>query len=162
MTWSKRLIVGEAYGELALQGYEFDISPEEQQGAARKLELMVAQWSEDGINLGYLFAADAEDIDLDPDSGIQLVNVDTVVVNLALRIAAGHGKQVTVETKRRAREGYSRLLSTAATQAVTEQQMPNTLPRGAGNKPWRTANQPFMNTPSFSPLGDEGDLDFGS
>ena len=57
MSWTKREIVEEAYGELALAGYVFDLDPEEEQAALRKLDTMMAVWDARGVRLGYPLAS---------------------------------------------------------------------------------------------------------
>lgn len=161
MSWTKRALIDEAYGELAMQGYVFDISPEEQQRAARRLEMMLGTWGADGIRVGYAFSADAGAVDLDEDSGVSLGAVETVTLNLAVRVAVGLGKQLNADTRRSASDGYQVLLRAAA--MPQEQQLPGSMPIGAGNKPWRS-NTPFTPPPDDGPLtiADDGGLTFGS
>lgn len=164
MSWTKRSIVQESFAELALAGYEFDLSPEEQQTGVRRLDLMMAEWAGPGkgLRLGYNVGLSPDGSDLDTDSGLQVYAIRTVVCSLAIDLAATFGKSVLPSTIATARSGMQQLLVSAAFPA--EQQLPNTLPRGAGSKPWRTTNQPFMPTPDTSPLqvGDDGALQFGN
>lgn len=155
--WTKRELVAEAYGELALAGYTFDITPEEQQAALRRLDTMMATWEARGIRVGYAFPSGPGTSDLDTPSGLPDAAVETVYLNLAIRLAPGTGKQLQPSTLTNARAGYDTLLWAAA--HPQQQQLPNTLPRGAGNKPWRT-QQPFFPRPDDSPLGisQGGDL----
>lgn len=156
--WSKRQLIDEAYGELALQGYVFDISPEEQQTALRRLDTMMATWEARGVRVGYPFPSSPDDSDLDEDSGLPSSAVETVYLNLAIRLAAGKGKQLSVDTRRTAGQGYDTLLWAAA--QPIPQQLPNTLPRGAGNKPWGAIDRPFFNSPNTERLvsDDPGSL----
>lgn len=161
MSWTKQQIVSEAFGELALAGYDFDITPEEQQAALRRMEAMLARWSDDGIRLGYVFSADPASIDAQADSGLPLHAVEPVFLNLALRQAAQYGKAITGPTRQKAKEGYDALLA-AAVAPQQQQQLPS-MPSGAGNRMWRW-NQPFTPTPDTSPLqnGEDGGLTFRS
>ena len=158
MGWTKRELVTEAFGELALAGYEFDITPEEQQTALRRLDTMMATWEARGVRVGYAFPACPDDSDLDTDSGLPDAAVETTYLHLAIRLAASYGKQVSMDTKRSAREGFEQLLWRAA--QPIEQQQPSTMPRGAGNRLWRNSQRPFFPTPDDSPLGigQGGDL----
>lgn len=158
MGWTKRQLINEAFAELALQGYEFDITPEEQQTALRRLDMMMATWEARGVRVGYAFPASPDDSDLDTDSGMPDSAVETTYLNLAVRIAAGFGKQVSVDTKRAAREGFDVLLWGAA--QPIEQQQPSTMPRGAGNRIYRNSQRPFYNAPDNNPLdiAQGGDL----
>lgn len=159
MGWTKRQLINEAFGELALQGYEFDITPEEQQTALRRLDTMMATWEARGVRIGYAFPSSPDASDPDRDSGLPDSAVETVYLSLAIRIAAGFGKQLTSDTKRTAREGFDVLLWAAA--RPIEQQLPSMLPRGAGNRIWRNSERPFFPAPDDSPLGisQGGDLD---
>lgn len=158
MAWTKAQLVSDAFGEIALAGHVFDIEPEEKQQALRRMEMMLANWEGRGITLGYAFSGTPDGIDADTDSGLPDAAVETVVINLAKRIAAAFGKQLSPQQMQDARDSFTVLLRQAAFPA--EVQLPSTMPRGAGNKPWR-ASRPFVNPPSKSPLsvGDGGDLD---
>jgi hypothetical protein len=158
VAWTKRQLIDQAFEELALAGHEFDITPEEQQNALRRLDTMVATWEARGIRIGYLLPSTPDGSDLDQSSGLPDSAVEAAYMNLAVRLAAGYGKALPPDTRRVAREAYETLLWAAA--QPIEQQLPNTLPRGAGNKPWRTVNQPFFGRPDDSPLGisQGGDL----
>lgn len=160
MGWTKRQILAEAYTELGLADYDFDVSPEETQTALRRLDSLVATWEQKGLRLGYLFPASPDDSDLESDSGLPDGAVEAVYLNLAIRLAATVGKTLTIDTKTAARNGYDALLVKAA--RPLEQQLPGTLPRGAGNKPWRTTRQNFFPTPEDPTLGNDpgGDLAF--
>lgn len=159
MSWTKRALIQEAFAEIALSGYVFDLTPDELQTALRRLDTMLATWEGKGVRVGYAFPATPADSDLDQDSGLPDAAVETVYLNLAIRLAAGFGKTLSTDTRKNAAQGFDTLLWRAA--HPIEQQLPNTLPRGAGNKPWRTTGQPFMPTPDDNPLrtSQGGDLD---
>lgn len=155
--WTKRELAQEAFGELALAGFDFDITPEELQGAIRKMDTMLAVWEGKGIRIGYAFPATPSETDPDQESGIPDMAVEPVYMNLAVRLAAGYGKQVTPITRKSAREGYDTLLWRAA--YPQQQQLPSTLPKGQGNKPWTIFTDPFFPGPVDDPLPVEsGDL----
>lgn len=162
MGWTKRQIIEDAYGELALAGYVFDIQPEEMQAALRKLDTMMGTWSAQGVRLPYAFGATPDSSDLDQDSGLPLLAVGAVHLALAVQIAASKGKALAASTKSNAKQAYDALVSYLADAELGEQQLPNTLPLGAGTKPWRTINRPFMPTPDTAPIqiGADGGLDF--
>lgn len=159
MGWTKKQLISEALGELSLQGYEFDISPEEQITALRRLDTMMATWDAKGIRLGYAFPSGPDDSDPDTESGLPDTAVETVYLNLAVRLAPGYGKQVSPDTKRSASEGFDALMAAAA--MPRQQQLPNTLPRGAGNRTVYGYPGPFFPGPCRDPLriAQGGDLD---
>lgn len=161
MAYTKRQLITQAFGELALAGYEFDITPEEQQDAARQLEVMLAEWAPD-INLGYRFALDPSGIDLDTDSGLPLAAVRTVYLGLAISMAAGNGKQLAASTIQTYNAGRGKLLRQSA--FPPEQQLPGSMPRGAGAKALRSTELTYLPTPDTGPLQTDsaGGLTFGS
>lgn len=149
--WTKRELVNQAYGELALQGYEFDITPEEVVLAIKRMDSMVAMWGKYGIRIGYALPTSPGDSDPDQDSGIPDTAAEAVYLNLAIRLAGGQGKTLSPSTMMTARQAYDTLLFDAA-QPIEQQFRPN-LPRGAGNKPWRVIDNPFLPTVDNAPLG---------
>lgn len=162
MSWTKRQLIAEAFAELALAGYAFDIDPEEEQGALRRLDTMMATWGSQGLQLGYAFGTSPDDSDLDQAAGIPLEAVEAVYLALAIRIAAGKGKTLAATTTRTAKAAFDALMSRAASAQVQEQQLASGTPRGAGRKPWRTVNAPFVPIPNVDPLQNttDGGLNF--
>lgn len=162
MGWTKRAIVEEAYGELALAGYVFDLDPEEEQAAKRRLDTMMATWGGQDINLGYAQSLTPDGGDLDDESGIPVFAIEAVYLQLALRIAASKGKQLPQSTKANAKAAYDAMLARLAGQQLQQQQYRSQIPYGAGNKPWRYAQQPFLPQPDTAPLGvsASGELEF--
>jgi hypothetical protein len=158
--WTKRELVLQAFGELALYGYEFELTPEEMQTGLVKTDSMLAEWQARGINIGYALPASQNASDLDDASGIPDWCNTAVFLNAALRLAGGFGKTVPQELKVAAKQAFDVLLWSAA--YPRQQQYPSTLPVGAGNKPWRYINRPFMPTPDTSPVqtSQSGNLDF--
>jgi hypothetical protein len=146
---TKRQIIEAAFGELALAGYAFDITPEEQQAALLRLDLMMADWENRGIRLGYNFAGQ----DMDASSGIPDHAGEAVLLHLAIRLASGVGKLLTSDQRRSARESFAPLLRGAAMPQT--QQLPAGMPLGAGNaRPYypRAAGGRFTGEPDRSPL----------
>lgn len=159
MGWTKRQLAADALGAIGIADYEFDVTPDEQLMTIRRLDMMMATWEGRGVRVGYLFPSTADGSDPDDDSGLPDSAVETVFLNLAIRVAPSFGKNVSAELKTSARDGWD-LLLIAAAQPI-EQQLPSTLARGAGQKPWRAQNQPFFPRPSTDPLvvGPGSDLD---
>lgn len=159
MGWTKRQILEDAFGELALAGHVYDLTPDELQAACRRLDAMLAMWNGKGICLGYALSS-SPDADIDADSGLPDFAIEPVVMNLSQRLAAGYGKAVLPTTAAAAKEGYDMLIARAA--MPSEVQYPETMPRGAGNKPWRYQRGPFV-TPPVDPLTPgpaDGEIDF--
>jgi len=149
MGWTKRDLVNAAFDELAIAGYEFDRSPEEDDAALRRLDAMQATWVGQGIRIGYALPSSPSDSDLDQESGLPDYAVETTFLNLAIRMAPGNGKQLSPETRRNASDGYDVLMADAA--RPRRQQYSGTLPVGAGNRTWPQRG-PFYPAPTNNPL----------
>lgn len=159
MSWTKEELIREAFAELAIHGYVYDISPEELQTGLRRLDTMLAAWNGKGIRLGYPLPSSTSASSLSTDSNLPDITLEPVYLNLALRMAPGKGKQIAQDTRLAAKDGFNMLLSRAA--MPPEQQFPSTLPVGAGNKAMRIRRSPFMPAPT-DPItaGGDGPLDF--
>jgi hypothetical protein len=158
MGWTKRQFVTQAFEEIGLAAYVFDLNPEQLQSGLRRLDSMMATWNAKGIRLGYPLPSSPQDSDLDEQTNVPDASNEAIYLNLALRIAPSFGKTPSVDTKATAKAAYDNLLSLAA--MPMEMQLPGTLPVGAGNKPWNI-DQPFVNPP-VDPLlaGQDGEIQF--
>lgn len=160
MSYTKRQLIEDAFAELALAGYVFDLSPEDLQTALRRMDSMVALWAAKNINISYPLSANPDDSYISQNANIQPYAVDAVICNLALSIAPSFGKQIPQDIRIRAKRGLDFLCSIAA--IPPQVKMPSHLPIGAGNKSWRLTNNPFAPIPKDDPLvvGGNGNLDF--
>lgn len=145
--WTKQQIIEQAFDELALAGFVYDLDPDQLESALKKLDTMMAAWGAVGISLGYLLPANPDDSNIEDATGIPDSAVEAVYMNLAQKLAAARGKTLTAETKLAAKRGYDALLGAAARAQARATPMPNTMPRGAGNKPWRGCS-PFFPGPA--------------
>lgn len=159
MGYSKRQFVTAAFEEIGLAAYVFDLQPEQLESAMRRLDAMMADWNGKGIRLGYPIPGSPQFSDLDEPSEVPDSANEAIICNLAIKIAPGYGKAVMPETKATAKDGYNTLMQRAT--MPPQQQMPATMPSGAGNKPWRVYDNPFLRPP-VDPLmsGPEGILEF--
>lgn len=159
MGWTKRQFVTQAFEEIGLAAYVFDLTPEQMQSALRRLDSMMASWNAKGIRLGYPTPTDPQNSDLDEQTNVPDSSNEAVYLNLAIRLAPGFGKTPSPETKSSAKAAYDTLMSLAA--MPVEQQLPGTMPAGAGNKPWRVYDDPFLRKP-VDPLlaGEDGTIEF--
>jgi hypothetical protein len=153
MSWTKGNLVEGAFSEVGLPVTVFNVDPDKLAGALSRLDVMMATWYGKGIRLGYAMSSSADGSTMADDSGLPDTSIETVIAHLAIRIAPGLGKTVSQNTLNTASAGYQGLLARAA--FPPQQQLPSTLPRGAGNKPWRY-NSPFMPTPVDPLLADKG------
>lgn len=159
MGWTKRNFVVAAFGEVGLASYVFDLTPEQEQDALRRLDSMMGTWNGQGIRLGYPLPASPGDSSLDEETNVPDSANETVYQNLAVRIAPGFGKTVSPDTKTSAYAGYNAML-TQAVGLPPEMQLPGTMPAGAGNKPLGVG-RPFLNQPEDPLLaGQDGPIEF--
>lgn len=159
MSWTKRQIVEQAFEEIGISTYVFDLQPGQLQSAMYKLDAMMAEWDAKGIRLGYPISSSQNNADLDDDSGLPDWCVGPVYTNLGMRLAPSFGKQIHPATRADAKMGYNVILQRAA--RPPEMQFPHELPLGAGNKPWRDYDDEFVRGP-LDPLlaGSDGELEF--
>ena len=159
MGWTKRQFVEQAFEEIGLANYVYDLTAEQMQSALRKLDSMMALWNGEGIRLGYPLPSSPETSSLDDESGVPDSANQAIYAGLALLIASGFGKTPMPDTKKAAYNGYQVLLSRAT--MPPEKQLPGTMPSGQGNKQWRNDNGAYLKPPT-DPLvvGPDSELTF--
>lgn len=159
MSYTKRQFVTAAYEEIGLAAYVFDLQPQDLQVALRRLDAMMAEWNAKGIRLAYPLPSSPQQSDLDEETMVPDSANEAIITNLALRLAPGLGKTPGPDTRVVAKQGYNTLLSRAT--APLEQQLPGTMPLGAGNKPWRLYDNPFVQPPIDPVLaGQDGPIQY--
>ncbi len=159
MSWTKRQFVNQAFEEIGLAAYTFDLQGNQLQSACRKLDAMMAKWNADGIRVGYPMPSSPEDTDLDTETTVPDAANEAIYTNLAIRIAPGFGKVVSKDTISCAKQSYTALISWLKT--PPKRRFTPQTPAGAGSKYWRTDSDPFMPTPPPTvDTGDDDTLDF--
>ncbi len=133
MSWTKRQIIEQAFEEIGLAAYVFDLQPEQVESARRKLDNMVAGWSSKNIQIGFPIPANADDSDIDDETHAPDYVVDAMIYNLAIRIAPSVGKQVLPDTRIAARSAYDNMLRKTVANPPQVKLYPM-LPSGAGHK----------------------------
>lgn len=148
MGWSRLDYIKKAFAKLGLAAYVYDLTDDQLNDAARDLDAMMAGWNANGIRVGWPIAQDPNNIDLNTDTKTTDIANEAIYLGLAIRIAGDYGKQISPTISQLAEAAYSNLLNQALA-PVPQMQLPNTLPRGAGNKPWRYQNgNPFVRKPA--------------
>jgi len=137
MSYTKKEFIDQAFSEIGLATYTFDMEPEQYQDALRKLDGMMGTWASKGINLGYPIPTKPSESKLNDETNVQEFNNEAIYLNLAVRIARSFGKMVNQDTKIDANKAYKELLRVSID--MTPKQLDN-LPRGAGQKSWRYNN----------------------
>jgi hypothetical protein len=158
MGWTKRQFVEQAFEEIGYASYAYDLQPEQLQAGLRRLEALMATWNGRGVRLGYPLSSNPDNANLDDTTNVPDASNEAIYTNLAVRVAPIVGKTASPETKQVARSSYMELLSRFT--KPNEMQFPNTLPAGAGNKPWRQ-DAPFLPTPTDElDAGDDSSIEF--
>ena len=161
MSWTKRDIIGQAFTEIGLAAYTFDLLPEQWEGALRRLDAMIAQWENKGIRLAWPLPTSFATSSIDADSEAPDTALEALYLNLAVRLAPGYGKTPSPDTKSLASTAYKTLLGQSA-QPVPMQIDNMAVPAGAGYKYWRGYMDPFLDPPTNRLAeGDDGYLDIG-
>lgn len=159
MGYSKRQFVQAAFEEIGLASYVFDLQPDQLQSALSRLDAMIANWNGKGIRIGYPLPNSPQYSDLDEPSEVPDSANEAIITNLAIRIAPAYGKTLSQNTQATAKDSYNTLLQRAT--FPMQQQLPSSLPSGAGNKPWRTYNNPFIRPPiSHVDAGTDGAIEY--
>lgn len=159
MSWTKQQFVEEAFAEIGLASYVYDLEPEQMQRALRRMDTMLAMWNAKGIRIGYPIPSSPENSSLDDETNVPDRANQAIILNLAIQLGPGFGKVISQETKISAKNAYDILLSSAA--QPLPKQMSSTTPRGAGNKSWGTNRDNFFPRP-VDPLaaGDDSIIEF--
>lgn len=143
MGWTKREIVNQAFEEIGLAGYVFDLQPQQIESAIRRLDAMMATWNGKGLRLGYPVPSTPGAGDPDQQTNVSDMAVEAMILNLAVRIAPIYGKTVSPDTKATAKGAYNQLMAQAA-RPIEMQKDAWSIPAGAGNKGWREDREPFL------------------
>lgn len=126
---TKRDIVAEAFSEIGLADYVFDLQPEQMDSALRKLDAMMATWNSKGIKIGYQLNTKS---DMDDILGVPDGAHEAMYKNLALRIAPSFGKMIQPDTKISAKQAYNDLVNLIV--RIPEMSLGADVPLGMGNK----------------------------
>ena len=143
MSWTKRQVVTNAFEEIGLANYVFDLQPEQLQAGLRRLDNMMATWNSRGLRLGYPLPDSPGSSDLDQETGVTDEAIEAMVSGLAVRLAPLFGKSVSPDTKVTARSAYMALLN-RRTNTLEKRIDVNAIPAGQGGKYWRFNSDPFL------------------
>ena len=157
--WTKKQLISLAFEELGISNYIFDISQRQWDSALSRMDAMVAGWNANGVRISYPLPSSPDSSSIDTQAYVPDYSIEAIVLGLACRLAPSYGKAVTPETKAFADMAYSNMLNQAA-QPTPVKQLPHELARGAGTKPWRNYNNPYINKPTDPVLaGGDGQID---
>jgi hypothetical protein len=160
--WTKQDVIRQAFSEIGMGAYEFDLQPEDMQTGLRKLDAMMATLGgAGGVRIGYA-GGDGKG-DLGADTLVPDWAYEALYLNLALRLCPDFGKTPSPTTMTLAKQ---------ALDAVRSRTVPVATRRiggyaGAGNSWWGAMALPENgqavatgpdNTLPFGVENDAGDL----
>jgi hypothetical protein len=146
-TSTKRQLVSMAYEEVALSGYEFDVTPEELFSGLRSMDAAMAMDAAQGIRLNYNFPASFGGGDLGDVSGIPDAAIEYASLRLAKALCSKMGK--TLSQDGRARLSQATAMVRAFTAVVPQMPWAYGTPKGAGNAMWNGWS-PFLPSPGWN------------
>ena len=157
MSWTKRQIIQQAFDEIGLAPYVFDLTADQLDSALRRLDSLIAMWDSKGIRLGYPLPSSPQNSDIDAQTNMPDKAIEAAFLQLAIRLAPSYGKNVSQDTKAAAKQSYDALLVTFCT--PVEMQIPAGYPKGAGYKPYAIDDQ-FTSREQPITVGSDSILDF--
>lgn len=140
MGWTKKQLIEQAFNEIGLMNYQFDMEPEDAQNACVTLDSLVA-----GLNLplSYNMTDNPSDTDLNQDSGLPNWANTPIYLLLAVALCPRYGKVANQDLKARAQQAKSGMYTMTANTNIA---CPlNNVPSGQGNKAWGWGYENFIN-----------------
>ncbi len=128
-TITKGQLVNVALKHLAVSGSLINASTEDEYDFLVFLEMMVASWTNKGIQIGYNLSEFGIDPDASEESGIAVDDASAIALNLATYGASSKGLLVTPNLKGEAYTAYCGLFSAELIQRESNSMMPT----GSGN-----------------------------
>lgn len=158
MSYTRRGLIEGAYAELAIAGWVWDLAPEEMNWANQRLDLMLGTWDGEGLRLGIAIANSETPPDLNEESGCPSWATEAVILNLAVRLAAGKGKALSQQTVMRADSAMRSIRTRSAIPQPLA--FPGGVPMGQGNRTYggRNFTPAYVRDPL--PVDGAGKIDF--
>lgn len=98
MSWTNSEVIKEALSEIGLGARSYSQQPEDMMTGLRRMNLMLSEWLEDGIDVGYEPVDDPDENNLSTASGIRTNAIRAVVLNLAVEMSPNFGRTVSTRT----------------------------------------------------------------
>jgi len=116
-----------------------DVEPQALEDAVNDLEMMMAEWYQDGagIDAGYLFSAEGFGADPGDEHGMKTMAASAVIHNLAVRIAPDYAIEASAKIILSAGNGKELLYKNSALKRAAKAGRagyPNRMPTGSGNR----------------------------
>lgn len=140
-TASKRQLVEQAFTEVSLNGWEYDISADEKDVALKRLDALMYELAGRGLSLSYNFPTAIGEGDLNDALGVPDGAFFGLAILLAERLCPTMGKTMSRESRIALQSAMKTV--TAIGQTVPTMNWATGTVLGTGNKPW--ANRyPFV------------------
>lgn len=134
-TTTKRLLVGQMFTECQINSWELDITPEEQDDALTRLDMLMWELIGRGIDLGYNFPAGIGQGDLDDELGCPDQAFFGLATLGAQRLCSTMGKNQSVTTIKTL-DAAMKAVRSAALSLVPTMGLARSTPLGSGNRFW--------------------------
>ncbi len=134
-TTTKRSLIGQAYIEVALNGWEYDIGPEELEKALVRLDMLSSELVLRGIDINYNAPSAIGFGDLDDELGCPDGAFFGLAILLAKRLCPSMGKKLSMES-REALDAAEKALRASAKMLVPNMRLARSTPLGSGNRTW--------------------------
>jgi hypothetical protein len=141
-TTTKRTLVDAMFNEVALNGWELDITPEEKDTALTRLDGLMWELSGRGMDLGYNFPDGIGQGNLADELGCPDQAFNGLAIMGAHKLCPTMGKKLSQES-REALSHAMKAVRSASNGFVPSVSLPKGTPLGSGNKPWST-RYPFQ------------------
>ena len=134
MAWTKQDIIRGALAEIGVAAYDFDLTPDQQQEALRRLDGVIAEFTRTNVLFPYAVPSSPDGGTITDDSGVPDWAIEAVRLSLACRIAPSYGKQAMPGTIAERKTAMNALY---ARQPIPEKSLDvHSVPAGAGTI-WR-------------------------
>lgn len=131
-TWTKGEIINDAFAEIGIVNYVFDLDNDQLIFALRKLDNIMAMLRENGIDLGYPMSLSPSEPVLTQETNIPNWAYSAVIKKLGIELAPTVGKMISPDLRKAADEAYTILTISANKPRTT--QIPANTPAGGGNR----------------------------
>ncbi|MDB4278434.1 packaged DNA stabilization gp4 family protein [Deltaproteobacteria bacterium] len=157
--WTKRQLIEQAFDELGLADYVFQLGPQPLESAMRKMDAMMGAWNAKGVRLGYPIPTSPDNSDLDDSSGLPDSANEAVFLNLAIRLAPSYGKVVSVATRQFAKLSLDGLMGLSGVPAQLQPRQGTVAGAGHWNNRRGRLTNPFLSPPNDPLLaGNDGEI----
>jgi hypothetical protein len=150
--YTKRELVLDAYDEVGLASYAFNLKPAQIERAVRKLDRAMGVLVGKGVQVGYPLTNSTAGLDVTVETNLPVWATEGVVLGLGISLATGLGKQIPMELRSRYKEAMA-VIFDRSDNGIPEMQRQENTPAGMGNMYRAGYIDPFLSDPdeAFGP-----------